>query len=241
MNKLILCEGGSDAIFLSYYLEKTVGYKYCKNGPNNLAIESVDFEQSINWYKKDNDFLLICGVGGKDRFKEFFEIKILKPIIDANGFEKVALILDRDNREIDSIEQHASKLFNPVISKMKNNTWIDNLFVNSYSETKTIKALLVVIPSEHQGALETIMLDAISENLYDANIVNKSIEFVKSMRDEATRYIDNDRKELKAKLGVTWAIQYPEKIFKLMNEQIKSVKWEQSKVLNECFKELIKI
>ena len=32
-----------------------------------------------------------------------------------------------------------------------------------------------------------------------------------------------------------------EKIFKLINEQIKSVEWEKSEVLQKCFSELIKI
>jgi len=44
--------------------------------------------------------------------------------------------------------------------------------------------------------------------------------------------------KLKAYLGVSWAVQYPEKVFLLMNEQIRSVKWEDSKVLDECFSEL---
>lgn len=31
------------------------------------------------------------------------------------------------------------------------------------------------------------------------------------------------------------------KVFKLMNEQIKSVEWEKSEVLRECFEQLVKI
>jgi hypothetical protein len=94
---------------------------------------------------------------------------------------------------------------------------------------------------EHQGALETVLLDAISEDPYDANIVNLVTQFVKTMRAEAGKYITSDRKELKARLGVTWAVQYPEKVFKLINEQIQSVPWEESEVLKRCFEELIKI
>ena len=33
--------------------------------------------------------------------------------------------------------------------------------------------LLVVIPTEHQGALETLMIDSIAEDPYDAVIVKK--------------------------------------------------------------------
>ena len=80
-----------------------------------------------------------------------------------------------------------------------------------------------------------------SEDPYDAAIVKKSGEFVKAIRESASKYIYNDRAELKAHLGVTWAVQYPEKVFVLMNEQIESVKWEQSEVLHKCFEQLEKI
>ena len=102
-------------------------------------------------------------------------------------------------------------------------------------------AILVVVPMEHQGALETIMLDSISEDPYDAKIVAKAKSFVKEMRGIASRYIKNDRAELKAHLGVTWAVQYPEKVFRLINEQIISVRWENSEVLHKCFGQLISI
>lgn len=92
-----------------------------------------------------------------------------------------------------------------------------------------------------QGALETLLLDSISEDPYDAAIVSKAGGFVEEMQETASRYIDSNRKKLKAHLGVTWAIQYPEKVFKLMNEQIISVPWEKSKVLHDCIRELLSI
>lgn len=74
------------------------------------------------------------------------------------------------------------------------------------------------------------MLEAISENPYDKNIVNKVKIFLKQIRDEASKYISSSRLELKAYLGVTWAIQYPEKVFSLIDQQIKSVNWENHKL-----------
>lgn len=241
MNKIILCEGGTDAILLSYYLGKVAGWNFCKKPPKDIAIKKDEFEQSINWYEKGDERLLICAVGGKDKMRNFFERKVLKPIIDADAFTRIALILDRDNKEISSIEAHASSVFKPVVNSMTNNQWVENHYTNAYDLDQIIEALLVVVPTEHQGALESIMLDSISEDPYDAAIVKKSGEFVKAIRESASKYIYNDRAELKAHLGVTWAVQYPEKVFVLMNEQIESVKWEQSEVLHKCFEQLEKI
>ena len=52
MNKIILCEGETDAILLSYYLGKVAGWKFCKKPPAYIAIKPDAFEQSVNWYKK---------------------------------------------------------------------------------------------------------------------------------------------------------------------------------------------
>jgi len=121
MNKIILCEGETDAILLSYFLDKVSGWKFCKKPPIEIAIKGDSFEHSINWYMKDNDRLLICGVGGKDKMSSFFKDKVLRPIVDAGAFSRIALVLDRDNKEIESIESHASHLFKPVVTQMKNN------------------------------------------------------------------------------------------------------------------------
>ncbi len=71
MNKIILCEGQTDAILLSYYLGKVSGWEFCRKPPKNIAIKEDTFDQSINWYKKGDDHLLICGVGGKDNISSF--------------------------------------------------------------------------------------------------------------------------------------------------------------------------
>ena len=55
MIKLILCEGITDTYFLSYYLEKTSGWKYCNNPPKNLTIRASNSNESINlwrWWKR---------------------------------------------------------------------------------------------------------------------------------------------------------------------------------------------
>lgn len=47
MNKLILCEGKTDAILLSYYLGKMVGWKYTRKGPDALTIQHPKENESI--------------------------------------------------------------------------------------------------------------------------------------------------------------------------------------------------
>lgn len=241
MNKLILCEGATDAILLSYYLNKVSGWTFCNKPPKDIAIRAEDHNHSINWYRKGDDRLLICGVGGKDNMGPFFRERILRSIVDAAAFAKIAVVLDRDNHSIADIEANATSVLKPLSATMKNQQWIKNSYIDSYGMEQPLDTLLVAVPTEHQGALETIMLDAISEDPYDARIVEKSGEFVKEMRTVASKYVKNQRSQLKAHLGVTWAIQYPEKVFRQIDEQIQSVEWDKSETLHECFKALEEI
>jgi len=87
VNSLILCEGATDAILLSYYLKKVSGWTYTAKAPDGLNIRSTRGNESVNWYKRGNDYLLICGVGGKDNFTSFFHQSLENPIIHAGAFE----------------------------------------------------------------------------------------------------------------------------------------------------------
>ena len=104
-----------------------------------------------------------------------------------------------------------------------------------------LEVLLVVIPKESQGALETVMLEAIAEDPYDRNIIEKVDDFMQQMSKEAEKYLSTERLQLKAKLGVTWAVQFPEKVFSRIDEQIRNVEWEKSELLKRIFRELEEI
>lgn len=241
MNKLILCEGETDAILLSYYLERVAGWAYSKKCPQGLSIRATAQNESVNWYKKDDDYLLICAVGGKDNFKRFFNEKIRNPLILVNAFEKISIVTDRDNRDIETIEASALSIFDVSDVEIRNNQWVDCCYTDQFGIVQTFRVLLVVIPTDQQGALETEMLKAIAEDTYDKNIVEKTGAFANQMRVEADRYISSERLKLKAHLGLTWAIQFPEKVFTKIDEQIRNVRWEESETLRSCFAVLIEI
>jgi hypothetical protein len=241
VNRLILCEGATDAILLSYYLERTAGWKYSRKSPPNLDIRTADRTETVNWYRKEDDYLLISAVGGKDNFGRFFSGRIKAPLFAADAFSRIAVVTDRDRREIPEIEKYIGSALEGISVNVTNNSWVEGSYLDSYNLVRTVSVLLVVIPKEEQGALETVLLGAISEDAYDRNIVEAAGRFTEEMRVEAGRYITSDRLRMKAHLGVTWAVQYPEKVFSLIDEQIRSVRWEKSEILAGCFSKLVQI
>lgn len=238
MNKLILCEGKTDAILLSYYLEKTCGWTH-RNAPKSLAIRADETKgESAFWYRKADESLLICGVGGKDNFGRFFKEKFLPIMVDTSAFSKIAVVTDRDNREVQSILDSFHASLRPIITDIRSDAWVTNSYENSFKQKASVDFLLTVVPTDREGALETLLLEAICENEYDKAIVKRSIAYIDEIQPIAAEYINKNRLKLKACLGVTWAIQYPEKLFSFIDVQIRSVKWEESQVLAQCFKQL---
>jgi len=238
MNRLILCEGKTDAVLLGYYLMKTAGWEFGGKPPAGLDIKAQEDNEHVIWYKKGKERLLICAVGGKDNFERFFSRDIQRAIFTASNedpFPRVILITDRDDREVVEIEQDVAQNLAPFFAGTKNRTWVTNDYTDAFGMQKSIETLLLIIPAEHQGALETVMLEAISEDPYDKNIVEKCASFVERIRPEADRYITTDRLQLKANLSTVWAIQSPEKVFTRIDDQIRSVQWEKYQVLRECF------
>ena len=244
MNKLILCEGETDAILLSYYLQHTCGWTYSKRAPPGINIKADKIHgESANWYQRDHDYLLICAVGSKNRFQCFFEEKIAPPLQSTNtaAFSKIALMIDRDDDPEEEIVRRIRRELPLIARNAEQNAWTSHEYKNGYGETQRLDFLLLIIPRDREGALETLLLDVISENPYDKNIVEKSRAFVEKIAPEASRYIGKRRLVLKAHLGVTWAIQSPQKVFQFIDEQLQSIPWEESEVLRETFEKVREI
>ena len=67
---------------------------------------------------------------------------LTSPTLDSNVINRLAIIIDRDDNGIKSIEKRFSESLNPVISKMKNNKWIQNTYKDSYRLDQQIETLL---------------------------------------------------------------------------------------------------
>lgn len=241
MKKIILCEGSTDTAFLGYYMSKVFGWKYVSVNDKDLTsvgITNRKSNESMKWYKKENDFLAICGVGGKDNFKKFFEVQLKEMITLTGDFDKIAVVTDRDDKSIKSIEEALDLTYENMDIRFRENEWLLNSYIDGYSQKKRMDSLLLVIPREEEGALETLMLKAISEDEYDKNIVEGAREFIDGIKPKADKYLRNKGLETKACLGVTWAVQYPENQFKYFREKIVSVPWEKYDNLKKSFGKL---
>ena len=245
MRALILCEGKTDAILISYLLSRTSGWKYSKTGDPNISVKADDKrDESINWYQRGEDLLMICGVGGKNNFGSFFSDKIF-PAIESYGsrdcFEKIVYLIDRDSDSDEDLILQITNDFAPITVDIVLGDWRTGEYIDSFGQNPSLEILGLVVPQDQEGALETVLLDALSQEAYEQNIIERCKSFVVDIKPEADRYINSSRLELKAKLSTVFAILSPHKVFSLIDELIKSIKWEDYPYIQNLFDKLIQL
>lgn len=238
MNSIILCEGRTDAILLSYYLIRIYGWEYVKKGPKKHLDIRPSENQEINWYKKDNNYLMIFGVGGKDNFKNVIDkylSVVLMNYLQDDSFQKIVIMEDKDEGSVSKIQKIHMEWLKPFVKQIKDREWKLNEFNDAFGNIQTVDALSIIIPVGKQGALETTLLESISEDEYDKVIIDNCRKFITEIRPYAEKYISTNRLELKAHLASVFAVISPEKVFTTLDNVIKEVHWDESEVLKECF------
>ena len=133
MTRFILCEGKTDAILLSYYLERTKGWEYNKK-PKRFRLRFPDTDNRyVGHYKNGEEELSICAVGGKDNFINFYKENVEGYIRDSESLDlyyRIAIVVDRDDRTTEEIERYFSDNLKPYIDKITDSVWTSYSFVN---------------------------------------------------------------------------------------------------------------
>ncbi|KSU85176.1 hypothetical protein GA0061096_1372 [Fictibacillus enclensis] len=237
MLSIIVCEGRTDAIFLSYYLLKTQQWEYIKGSkiPVKIPVQNSENEEA-NWYKKGDNFLAIWGVGGKSNFKYAIEsIEELNKLGNKSQFfSKIAILADKDNDEEEEKINELNELFSfrSEISLI-NRQWITVEFNDLYEMHQQVDLACLVVPFEGPGAMESFLLQVLSGDAENEQLIKAVKRFIQSTVSE--RYLHNNRQKLKAEFATVLSIMYPERVFTLIDSFLRSVPWEQYNEFQEGF------
>lgn len=98
--------------------------------------------------------------------------------------------------------------------------------------------LLLVIPLEQTGALETFLLSSIANSdEYDKKIIERCEDFVEHV-DERGKYLNKRRYITKAKFDVYFSVRTPVQQYMERQNILKNVEWEKYIDIQECFQKL---
>ena len=244
---MILCEGASDQMLLSAYLTQEKGWIFIKNGKDSLPFS----DKEIFWYTKEcKDYLGIWRVNGK-AFEPIVR-KILELEAIEHTVESMCIITDHDdddeaeNKRPESIFNVANEVLhikgfnvNELIIQ-SNHQWASIEYKDSFSQDQQMDICYLLVPLDSQGALETYMLNALSENS-DAKkeAICQVKEFVNGFNSEV--FLKKRRDRTKAELSVSISVFAPDRMFDTLTEIIKSVDWTNFRTTDTQFGVLLRI
>lgn len=241
MNSMLLCEGSTDFALLQYFMRQVYGWEDQGKGPR--------FLHPSRTLEKENRSLVIGGVGGSSRlipvFRKVAEGNKLSSS-DTEYYSKIAIMTDRD--EIDTEKKFLQEILDicgqndiKVTESIESGRWISGEMFNARKEKLPLEILILIIPFEKTGALETFLLDSISEkDTYDKEIIDKGNLFVENI-DREKRYLNSRRYMTKAKFDVYFSVRTPAAFFVERQNILKGIQWDKYLDKQREFYELQKL
>lgn len=246
--KIILCEGKTDAILISYYIIQTFGYLYAPHCNRILPIEE---NQHLDWYTngENGDVIAIWSVGGYGNLK-----KALKDVIQRNSLEKkkedrfsrIVLFYDRDTSTDKELETALEGWINDCevgdCGPIEIQKWIscENRLRKDPPSQFPIEIMAIVLPPDKNGALETFLLDSLC-NIGDCEqiIVDGARNYVNGIPEDP--YLVKGRYKEKASLGSVLSVMSPDWVFSQVNEKLLKIRWERLTTFNAVYSKLSEI
>lgn len=241
-NSIILCEGSTDFVLLQYYMQKVFRWEDSKNSTYHYK------SQKSRLLKSGKNSLTIAPSGGCSELPSELEdiLEYNKNSTISEFFDKIVIITDNDdsNEQEKILESINSKIvyIDSSIDKVKNNEWTEFDIQRKFSPlTVKCNILPLIIPFDENGAMETFLLNAISDsNEYDKSIIEKSNDFIDNVSGikntiSGEEYLKHRRDKTKAKFDVYFSIRTPAEQFNKRRDILKGVPWEKYALIQTCF------
>jgi hypothetical protein len=238
MNTIILCEGRVDATLIGQYLIKNGEWSFSKKESKfGVNPQPEDKSQIINKYKRDADWIYIWGVGGRTRFENPIRKVMEINRIDRDNvkaFNQMIIIVDRDDEEnCETIQNEFVQCIESV--ELKWDEWSDCNFTDKFGQVGIIKIMLLIIPFNENGALETVMINALDEK-DDEDLITQCKDFIDNVKTQ--KYLRKRREKLKARLSTIISIISPDRAVDSMVEIVEGIEWNKYQTVNEAFRKL---
>jgi hypothetical protein len=237
MKSLIICEGATDLVLVQYFMETVNNWTY-----SNVRYDLHGFQLSKGFIKGGSE-LVIGECGGCGRINSCFRKALDTAYYSTHNdeaYDNIVIICDRD--EANTVENFEKSIIESIAeiadtypSSAENNTWMQCAIINQRNVAIPFRVLLLIIPFEKTGALETFLLDAVSEkDEYDKHIIEKGNAFVDTI-DHEERYLKHRRHKTKAKFDVYFSIRTPYEQFGQRQDILKGVAWEKYESVQDAF------
>lgn len=239
MKSVILCEGLTDCLFVQYYLRAAHGWD------DSSLSSKISFMRWKRILTKNENSVLIGHNGGCSQL-----VNMLGDILRSNyistleeSYMKIVLITDRDDNqsEEDIIEKVKKEIKNnggSLLDVFENDKWMKVTCTNSIGDEFIISVLLLVVPFDENGAIETVLLNSLADkDSYDKMIIQKSKKFINEI-DPNEKYLFKRRRKLKAWFNIYFSVRVPEDFYIERQRIFQQFPWEKHPYLKKIFAKL---
>lgn len=205
MKSKVFCEGTTDIIMIQYVLQYKYGWNYSgfvENTKTNRLLKRK--------MVKDNNFIELNSCGGIMNIPNMlYELKELNEYATKTDeiFDKVIVGIDHDT--ISSNQEFIKNLNNKLGSVIKEeqiNSVINWKISNAILGDVNVEFAVYCIPQETTGAIENIMLDALTTDDVEEMLISESRTFINQMADSQQRYLQKKSQLEKAVFNTYFAI-----------------------------------
>lgn len=241
MKSMILCEGSTDYVLIQYFMRKVYSWQDNRTGekPSGKCLKR------IRTLTKDENTLSIGSCGGVSGLLPGFEyiMEYNSLSSEPEAYERIVILTDRDEAGTEeAFLSGAGKILRNAgvkqTSDLCNDKWVKCIYKNGHGKVCVFQLLILIIPFEETGAMETFLLDAIAENdEYDAGIIRDCKAFVEQT-DPEKRYLSKRRYVTKAKFDVYFSVRTAAEQFIERQNILKNVAWEKYAALHKQFEKL---
>lgn len=249
MKSVILCEGKDDLWFIGYYLHKTRKWEITTKPINweNYKVSPLNRKQEVNYLTNGEDSVAIWSVGGKDSFSHAVDILFEKFInaYPSDPINSIVIMRDRDNESISTILQNVKEWFAEFVGEIDIENKSTSIWSNEIDGIDVaVKITPLIIPFSEEGAIETILMNSISESSREGQVVvDEAKKYVNTLCDReevGTNYLTHERLILKAKYSAVIAVTNPDHSTGLFQDMVISSPWENSEHVKEHFDVIVK-
>lgn len=231
MMEIMLVEGVSDVLLISYFLQNVYGWEHKKD--NKLQIGPLDDHEHIESLSKGENELILCGVGGNGKFAHFVKEHRINDMIILQDIDSLMVVTDRDEDSDARIGRAINHSFKNL--SMKAGQWVNNKISDSFGQPKSVHTYLLIIPVNEKGALERVIINALKDIPEEAALIWSVIPFIDSLKDRIAPELNKINKANKATVGTFFSIRNPQNAMRSFGAFISKIDWSKSESLKELF------
>lgn len=201
--------------------------------------------QKSRLLKKGKNSLTIAAAGGCSRMADGLAEVLRKNYMESpesnDIFHSIVIITDRDELDtetsfIQNIETVLKSENVTMDEKIVNNQWTGCKMTINVGVEIRMRLLVMVIPYEENGAMETFLLNAIAkQDMYDKRIIEECSNFIDNT-DTERRYLSKRRLITKAKFDAFFCVRTAAEQFNERSSIIKNIPWERYTAIQKDFR-----